>query len=101
MNFIIYILMRIRILMFVEKMTTRTETEVMANAFASALLLPREGVFKAIPTEEIKSRNVSLATVISLEQYYRVSHQSVLYRLKRLGLITEEALQYMLLHKDL
>lgn len=74
----------------------KNKTEVMANAFASALLLPREGVFKAIPTEEIKSRNVSLATVISLEQYYRVSHQSVLYRLKRLGLITEEALQYML-----
>lgn len=74
----------------------KDRAEVMADAFASALLLPREGVVKAIPTEEIISRNVSLATVFSLEQYFRVSHQSVLFRLKHLCLITEETLQSML-----
>src|SRR5574344_1323643 len=74
----------------------KDRTEVLADAFASALLLPREGVLKAIPNDEIKSRNVSLATVFSLEQYFRVSHQSVVFRLKRLSLITEEMLQYLL-----
>ena len=74
----------------------KDRTEVLADAFASALLLPREGVLKAIPNDEIRSRNVSLATVFSLEQYFRVSHQSVVFRLKRLSLITEEMLQYLL-----
>src|SRR5574344_791061 len=41
----------------------KDKVEVMADAFASALLLPQEGVFKAIPTEEIKNRKVSLSTV--------------------------------------
>lgn len=74
----------------------KDKAEIMADAFASALLLPMEGVLKTIPNKEITSRNVSLATVFSLEQYFRVSHQCVLYRLKHLGLITEEELQSML-----
>jgi len=74
----------------------KDKAEIMADAFASAILLPSDGVMKAIPMEEIKSRNVSLATVFSLEQYFRVSHQSVLFRLKHLSLMTEETLQSML-----
>jgi Zn-dependent peptidase ImmA (M78 family) len=74
----------------------KDKAEVMADAFASALLLPSDGVMKAIPTEEIKSRNISLATVFSLEQYFRVSHQSVLFRLRRLGLMTEDTLKSMI-----
>jgi Zn-dependent peptidase ImmA (M78 family) len=74
----------------------RDKVEIMADAFASVILLPREGVLNAIPNEEIISRNVSLATVLSLEQYFRVSHQCTLIRLKRLSLITEETLQEML-----
>lgn len=74
----------------------KDRTEIMADAFASALLMPMEGVIKSIPNEEIVSRSVSLATVFSLEQYFRVSHQSMLYRLRRLGLISEDTLQSML-----
>lgn len=74
----------------------KDRTEIMADAFASALLMPMEGVIKSIPNEEIVSRDVSLATVFSLEQYFRVSHQSMLYRLRRLGLISEDTLQSML-----
>ena len=74
----------------------KDQTEIMADAFASALLMPMEGVIKSIPNEEIVSRSVSLATVFSLEQYFRVSHQSMLYRLRRLGLISEDTLQSML-----
>ena len=73
----------------------KDKAEEMADAFASALLLPSDAVIKAIPTEEIISRNISLATVFSLEQYFRVSHQSLLFRLRRLGLMTEETLQSM------
>lgn len=74
----------------------KDRTEIMADAFASALLMPIEGVIKAVPNEEIVNRSVSLATVFSLEQYFRVSHQSMLYRLRRLGLISEDILQSML-----
>lgn len=74
----------------------KDRTEIIADAFASALLMPQEGVLKAISNHEIVNRNVSLSTVFSLEQYFRVSHQSMLYRLKKLGLITEETLQSML-----
>ncbi len=74
----------------------KDRTEMMADAFASALLMPIEGVVKAIPNEEIMNRSVSLATVFSLEQYFRVSHQSMLFKLKRLGYITEDTLQTML-----
>src|SRR5574344_706496 len=74
----------------------KDKVEVMADAFASALLLPQEGVFKAIPTEEIKNRKVSLSTVFSFFQYFRVSHQSVLFRLRHLNFMTEETLQSML-----
>lgn len=74
----------------------KDHNEIMADAFASALLMPLEGVIKSIPNDEIVSRNVSLATVFSLEQYFRVSHQSMLYRLKKIGLISEDTLQSML-----
>lgn len=74
----------------------KDRSETMADAFASALLMPIEGVIKVIPNEEIINRSVSLATVFSLEQYFRVSHQSMLYRLKRLGYISEDTLQSML-----
>lgn len=74
----------------------KDRSETMADAFASSLLMPIEGVIKVIPNEEIINRSVSLATVFSLEQYFRVSHQSMLYRLKRLGYISEDTLQSML-----
>ena len=77
------------------KDSKRDKAEIFADAFASALLLPRDGILKVIPNDEIKNRNVSLATVLSLEQYFRVSHQCTLVRLKRLSLITEETLLSM------
>jgi Zn-dependent peptidase ImmA (M78 family) len=60
-----------------------------ANAFASALLMPKEGLFKNIPSEEIVNRNISMATLLKLEQYFSVSHFSLLLRMKALKLMTE------------
>ena len=71
----------------------REPSEINANAFASAMLLPPEGVIKVIPAEEIRTRNISMATFLRLEQLFEVSHQSLCYCLKRLKLLTEEELQ--------
>lgn len=60
-----------------------------ANLFASALLMPREGLLKMVSDEEVKSRKVKLATVLRMEQFFGVSRNTLLLRLKDIGLITE------------
>ena len=70
--------------------------EINANAFASALLLPQAGVLQSIPSEEIKNRHITIATMLRLEQLFGVSHQSLCYCLRHLRLMTEEELQYHL-----
>ncbi len=69
----------------------KAPTEKKADAFASALLMPSKGVLGLIPMNEAK--NLSLATVMKIEQYFAVSHKAVLIRLKRLDLLTEQELQ--------
>ena len=61
-----------------------------ANMFASALLMPREGLVANIPTEELMSKEVSIATTLRLEQLYGVSHTTFVVRLKELKLITQQ-----------
>ena len=68
-------------------------SEINANAFASALLLPPAGVLAQIPPEEIKSRRVTMATMLRLEQLFGVSHQSLCYCLRHMRLLTEDELQ--------
>ena len=68
-------------------------SEINANAFASALLLPPVGVLAMIPPEEIKSRRVTMATMLRLEQLFGVSHQSFCYCLRHMRLLTEDELQ--------
>lgn len=66
----------------------KTTSERNADAFASALLLPFEGLIKCIPSEELK-QGISLATIIRTEQYYSVSRIALLIRLKTKSLISE------------
>ena len=68
-------------------------SEINANAFASALLLPSVGVLASIPPEEIKKRRVTMATMLRMEQLFGVSHQSLCYCLRHMRLLTEEELQ--------
>lgn len=63
-----------------------------ANLFASALLMPREGLLKMVSDEEVKRRKVKLATVLRMEQFFGVSRNTLLLRLKDIGLITESYL---------
>ena len=68
--------------------------EKTANLFASALLMPEEGLVQIVPLAEQK-KAVTLATVLRLEQYYEVSRMALLLRLKDLGMMTEEQITQM------
>jgi len=67
-----------------------------ADLFASSLLMPREGVLQVVSTEESVKREIALSTVIKLEQFFSVSRQSLLFRLKAIGLLSESGLQSLL-----
>ena len=69
-----------------------TGVEKDANLFASALLMPREGLLTMISDEEVRKRKVNLATVLRMEQYFGVSRITLLLRLKDVGLISEALL---------
>ena len=67
--------------------------ELNANAFASALLLPRDGVLASIPTEELLRKPLPIETYLRTEQLFEVSHQSLAVFLRRQRIISEEELQ--------
>lgn len=60
-----------------------------ADMFASALLLPREGVYSMLSTDEILQHDVNLAKVLRIEQMFQVSRSMLLIRLKDIGVISE------------
>lgn len=63
-----------------------------ANLFASALLMPREGLLQEIDEQEIRQHKLDIATMLRLEQLFGVSRKSLLVRLKDIGVISEVAL---------
>ena len=63
--------------------------EQCADMFASSLLMPEGGICQLIPEMELKTKNISMATVLKLEHYFSVSRSALLYRLQNIGLITE------------
>lgn len=65
-------------------------SERSANMFASALLMPLEGLCLAIPEDELIARNVSVETALRLEYLFGVSHATLVLRLKELKLITPD-----------
>lgn len=65
-----------------------------ANLFACAFLLPTTGVMSMIPQNEL-SNNISVATILKIEQYYQVSHITLLIRLKELGVIDNNRFEYL------
>lgn len=66
-----------------------------ANMFASALLMPREGLVGNIPAEELICKEISIATALRLEQLYGVSHTTFIVRLKELKLITQQCIDQL------
>lgn len=69
---------------------TATGIEKDANLFASALLMPREGLLQEIPEDEMLSHNPSLATILRMEQLFGVSRNSLLIRLRGIGILDEK-----------
>lgn len=59
-----------------------------ANLFASALLMPKDGLLQNIPSEEIVSKNVSIDTLLRIEHLYGVSHHTLVLRLKELHIVS-------------
>ncbi len=70
-----------------------TGEEKNANRFASCLLMPQEGVISLLRPQEIASHDVTLAGVLRMEQLFGVSRNTLLIRLKDLGLITSGRLK--------
>lgn len=62
--------------------------EYNADVFSSYLLMPEPGLLKLIPEKELGwGGKISLATIIRLEQYFKVSRRALLVRLSKLRLI--------------
>lgn len=71
-------------------------TERSANMFASALLMPRSGILRNIPNNEIVTREVSVETILRLEYLFGVSHSTMVLRLKELKLISQKCVDMLL-----
>lgn len=76
-----------------EMNTSDSVTEKNADMFASALLMPKEGVLQYISTQNIINKDVNISAVLRLEQYFSVSRLAMLLRLRKIGLLTENTLQ--------
>lgn len=63
--------------------------EYNADVFASFLLLPTDGLIELIPDKELHEKQISLSTIVYLEQFFSCSRRALLYRLKRMKLITD------------
>lgn len=59
----------------------KDDAEQCADAFALLFLMPTEGVWIMIPDEELMTGEVSLASVLRIEQYFAVSHTAAVNRL--------------------
>lgn len=87
-------------LRFQKNFTTRTcvindlqgdkKNEQKANAFAALFLLPEEALLDNIPESELRKDSITVGTLLKLEQIFEVSHTYLLFRLKNLGLLSEE-----------
>jgi len=59
-----------------------------ANMFASALLMPKEGLLQYVTPNEIYRKEVDIDTLLRLEHLYGISHQALVLRLKELRIIS-------------
>jgi len=61
--------------------------EKMADAFAAELLMPEMGLKKMIPLVELENKEISISTILKLENYFSVSHAALVNRLVSLRMI--------------
>lgn len=75
----------------------KSPLEQSADMFASNLLLPRVGLLAMLPESYSETKQVDIATIVKMEQKFQVSRKALLYRLRRLSIISEEQLQTLLM----
>ncbi len=63
--------------------------EYSADIFASCFLLPEDGLLDVIPESEIIDGNISISTILKIENLYGCSRKALLIRLRNLSLISE------------
>lgn len=68
--------------------TKEDKEEYNADVFAANLLLPESGIKSLIPDEELGKDKIRLRTVLKIEQYFSCSRTALLYRLKKLNIIS-------------
>jgi len=61
-----------------------------ADAFAAHLLMPDDGIFNQLRLRKHDGKELTVADVVHLEQFFGVSRKSMCWRLQDLGLITRE-----------
>lgn len=77
------------------KFDRKNREEYNADIFSSYLLMPEAGIMKQIPEEELAwGKEISLATIIKLEQYFGVSRSAMLIRLDKIGLLRGDYSQF-------
>ncbi len=64
--------------------------EKTADMFAAHLLLPEDAVFHQLRLRKREGRELTVADVVHLEQYFGVSRKAMCWRLEDLGLITRK-----------
>lgn len=65
----------------------KSDDEKLADAFAAELLMPVKGIQELLLKQNYLGKTIELDHVIKLEQYFQVSRQSMVYRLRNLGFI--------------
>ncbi|MCW3084250.1 MAG: hypothetical protein JWP12_1616 [Bacteroidetes bacterium] len=74
----------------VENFSRQDKEEYLADLFASHLLLPGAGILALVPDGELAKNKIDITTILKIEQYFLCSRIAVLYRLKELGLISDD-----------
>ena len=72
-----------------QKIAVGNENERKADAFAACLLMPRDGIFSMVQEQLKDKNNLQWKDIISLEQYYGVSHAALILRLLEEDLINK------------
>lgn len=66
-------------------LNSKTASEKNADAFAAALLMPTAGLLEFIDT----NKPITIAMVVKIEHYYRVSRPALLFRLQNIGVVNK------------
>ncbi len=69
----------------------KDKEEYNADYFASFFLLPEDGILKMIPPKERTKKNqITLSTILKIEQYFSSSRAALLIRLEDIGIIDKK-----------